>query len=37
MLYTYTIKATCFSYNEPTSGLYIRTDAYLVFWCNRFL
>jgi len=26
----HTIKATCFSYKEPSSGLYIRTDPYLV-------
>jgi hypothetical protein len=26
-----TIKATCFSYKEPSPGLYIRTDPYLVF------
>jgi hypothetical protein len=24
-------KATCFRYKEPSSGLYIRTDPYLVF------
>jgi len=25
------MKATCFSYKEPSSGLYIRIDPYLVF------
>jgi len=30
-IYTYTIKATCFSYKEPSSGLYVRRDPYLVF------
>jgi hypothetical protein len=29
--YIYIIKSTCFSYKEPSSGLYIRTDPYLVF------
>ena len=33
-IYTYTIKATCFSYKEPSSGHYIRTDPYLIF-CVR--
>jgi len=29
--YIHTIKATCFSYKGPLSGLYTRTDPYLVF------
>ena len=28
--YIHTIKATCFSYKEPSSGICIRTDPYLV-------
>jgi hypothetical protein len=28
--YIHTIKETCFSYRELSSGLYIRTDPYLV-------
>jgi hypothetical protein len=30
-IHTYRHKATCFSYKEPPSDLYIRTDPYLVF------
>jgi hypothetical protein len=29
--YIHTIKATCFTYNKSSAGLYIRTDLYLVF------
>jgi len=31
LIYIHNIKATCFSYKEPSSGLYIITDPYLVF------
>jgi hypothetical protein len=38
--YIHTIKAKCFSHNESSSGLYIRTDPYLSFgvwfFLNRF-
>jgi len=31
----HTIKATCFSYKEPSSGFYIKTHPYLVFGVNN--